>query len=488
MGSTSALEELYSQDSDWNKLLSELSSNAAREHAEFIEFLENSKSFDLPESDAPGVSEQSLRPTFSTLFYRAESFYPKRFYEGLPHKYEVIKVCLNEESNTLFFVTRARERVKWSNTKELQHIDWNLFVLHFDETSKLLYVSSSSKDSNFENLAKACGAVKQIEGEVIFRSLGNIGRLVFNNLGVTKHGRKNLSFAMYTGADVKQALSESEKQGSKKSNINGHGWENGSQVTIGCSFKGRVWSRAVGTIPKFIRWAEGIGAKIADETIDTKEIIDNVLIPEFAEYLPDYEVLNIEFPVELLFQSEDRVSIGDENKQFDLYLIELEFQDIDRENRTISFSLRAEGQEEPLASYTLEVNGEAGYKVKPLSKHDLLIKVGNNESLLSAFFNDYPPLIRFVDLSEINGNILLKSENSGLVRISPERLEPWNWSGVDIDIESIWKDGAERKNSVQWRVKPNKGTESPIGIMCLANGFHECSKRLYGATEVSYSP
>src|SRR5260370_24148926 len=37
---SSALERLYSEDADWNQLLSELSSEAAKAHAELIEFLD----------------------------------------------------------------------------------------------------------------------------------------------------------------------------------------------------------------------------------------------------------------------------------------------------------------------------------------------------------------------------------------------------------------------------------------------------------------
>ena len=31
-----------------------------------------------------------------------------------------------------------------------------------------------------------------------------------------------------------------------------------------------------------------------------------------------------------------------------------------------------------------------------------------------------------------------------------ERLRPWNWEGVDITKESIWKGGESREDSIQW--------------------------------------
>src|SRR5208337_833689 len=165
-------------------------------------------------------------------------------------------------------------------------------------------LASSDKSSSHEKLAESVGAKGQLSGEQIFRSLGRFGRLVFNNLGVTKHGRRNLSYAMYTGADVRQALSQSEKAGSRKANLSGVGWERGKQITIGCSYKGRVWSRDTGTIPEFIEWAENVGEKLLDVSINTADIIDSVLIPDEVSSLPDGEIMGIEWPVEILRQAE----------------------------------------------------------------------------------------------------------------------------------------------------------------------------------------
>lgn len=447
-----ALEQLYSQDADWNALLREMSSEAAQEHADFVHFLEQSTPFETGDDDWSAVSRQSLRPTFSTLFYRATAFRPKRFHEGLSDRYTVVKVWLNRETNTLYFVTRSSVSVKWTRSKKLQEVEWHLFVLHYDSTSKLLYLASTNKDSHFEDLAHAVGATQKLTGEMMFRSLGHIGRLVFNNLGVTKHGRRNLSFAMYTGTDVKQALSETEKLGSRKSNISGYGWEDGSQITIGCSYKGRVWSKAAGTIPKFIAWAENVGPKLIDETIDTKSVIANVLIPEFADALPNYKVLSLDWPVELISLAEDRVTLISGAQKFELVMLDLSFQGIDQNRKQMTFTIVTGDEMQSLAEFRLTVNGQAGFDVTETSGKILQIRKGSIEYDLAEFFNNYPPLVRFVDLSELDGNILLKAENSGVVEVPVDRLHPWDWSDVDITKESIWKGGIERRDSIQWRV------------------------------------
>lgn len=452
---STALENLYSEDANWNELLREMSSDAAKEHAEFIRFLENSTSFHEEDDDEIGVSEQTLKPIFSTMFYKASEFRPRKFYEGLSSRFDVRRVWLNEETNTLYFVTRSTERIKWASTKEIAQVEWDLFVLHHDSTNELLYLASTNKGGSFDALAKAVGATDQLFGEEMFRSLGGIGRLVFNNLGVTKHGRRNLSFAMYTGADVKQALSETEKQGSRKSNVSGYGWEDGRQITIGCSYKGRVWSKAAGTIPAFIRWAEGVGAKIVDDTIDTKSVIANVLIPEYVAQLPGCEALSIDWPVELYAIAEDRVSLVSAGRELELFTIEIRLEEIDRDNSIITFSIITEDADDAVVTYDLKIQGEAGFSVTTKQGDDPLLRRGNQECQLSDFFNDYPPLVRFVDLSEVDGNIILKSENAGTVELEPARLEPWDWDGVDIKKESYWKNGEERLDSIQWRAANN---------------------------------
>ena len=122
-----------------------------------------------------------------------------------------------------------------------------------------------------EGLAQAVSnsTHRLIMGDTIFRSLGDINRLRFQNIGLKKRGRRDLRFAMYTGADVAEALTQSERAGSEKSNLSGDGWERGGFITIGCSYKGRVWSREQGAIPEFIRWAQRVGAKLKSNDIDT---------------------------------------------------------------------------------------------------------------------------------------------------------------------------------------------------------------------------
>jgi len=446
-----ALERLYSEDSDWNSLLSEFSSQAAKEHADLIDFLNGSVPLSDTTDGAASVSHHLLRPTLSTLTYTCKTFSPKKFHEAIVDKAGVIQVWLNDKKNTLFFVTRTRARVKWTRSKEVVDTEWHLFVLHHDPDRELLYLASSDKSSNHEELAKAVGAQAQITGEQIFRSLGRIGRLVFNNLGVTKHGRRNLSYAMYTGADVRQALSISEKSGSRKANLNGMGWEKGKQISIGCSYKGRVWSKETGTIPRFIEWAMEVGDKLTDTSIKTADILDSVLIPDEVTVLPDKEILCLEWPVEILRQSEDRVELQINQKKRPIYLCDIQLDSIDSPSSTVHFSV-LDTEDNLLASYSLIIGGEKGFSIVDRTAADVTLLAGSLRVPLVDFFSSYPPLIRFVDLTELDGNLLLSPQNPYDLSIPDGCFQSWDWTGTDIRKESIWKKNTVRKDSVQWAI------------------------------------
>lgn len=448
---SNALERLYSEDADWNEILSELSSEAAREHAELVQFLNASERLDSSANENIDISHQLLRPTLGTLIYEAHEFRPKKFYEALSKGVEVHRVWLHQESDTLFFVTRSEPSVRWSRSRELKDRQWNLFILHFDPALNLLFLSSSDHSSLFQELAITVGGAELISGDRIFRTLGHINRLVFHNVGVRKHGRRNLRFAMYTGADVAEALSISERAGSVKSNLSGTGWEEGRPVAIGCSYKGRVWLRENGSIPVFVKWCKHIGKKIVDDTIDTREIIKNVLIPEEQTQLPATQILGLEWPFELLSQSEERVLIIRNGIEEPLSMFDIELAGSNIALSTVDFRLvHANGEEWGL--FSLVVGGDEGFQIVRRSKASLLLKTGANSTSMESYFADWPPMVRFLDLSELDGNLLIRPQDPQALTIPEDRFEAWDWSGVDINKESIWKDGEERRDSIQWRI------------------------------------
>lgn len=441
-----SLERLYSEDADWNQVLSELSSNAVREHRELIAFLQASERLDEEGDSQISLSPQLLRPVFSTATYRAQQFFPERFHHGLSQHLHIEGVWLNREMRTLYFVTRAESKVRWTNTKGVLDREWTLFVLHHNSELELLFLSSTDHSSLFPDLAEqVTGQADLIQGEQMFRILGHINRLVFQNMGVKKHGRRNLSYAMYTGADVAIALGVAERSGSVKNNVSGTGWENGERVSVGCSYKGRVWSREQGSIPAFVRWCAAAGAKLLDD------IIANVLIPKDVTGFPsDRRVLAVEWPAEIMGIAEDRVVLTAPAlpNGLPITFVDLKYLDVQGDSMRFALSCDENGQ---FAEFTLTVGGEAGFVVAQTSGDAIELTIGRTSGTLSQYLSSYPPLVRFVDLSELDGNMLIEPKDPRHLEIGEERFEAWDWAGVDITKESYWKEGIARADAIQWK-------------------------------------
>jgi superfamily II DNA or RNA helicase len=447
-----ALDRLYSEDADWNSLLSEFSSKAAREHAALIDFLARSKSLCQPDEEgtSPSIARSLLQPAFSAVVFRCEVFRPKNFPKGLTERVTVPAAWLHQDSQTLYFVTRHEPQVRWSRSKQLRNRQWDLFVLHYDPSEKLLYLHSSDTSSLHEELAQAIGGknVRLIQGETVFRCLGRITRLMFQNIGVRKIGRRSLRYAMYTGAQVEEALSLAEKAGSVKANLAGAGYEGGHRVTIGCSYKGRVWSHAHGPIRSFIDWCQLIGAKLNDASIDTDAILDNVLLPRELTTVPQERVLNIDWPLELLAQSEEQVLLSADGWDVPLAMFDIRYEAINPSKKLILFRIETHDFGATLA---LKISKSRGFEVQLVGGTPITIRYGRREWPLAAYLSENPPLIRFCDLSELDGNLLVTPKERRAFTFPSEHFEPWDWSGTDITIESIWKGDTERKDSIQQR-------------------------------------
>ena len=446
------LERLYSEDADWNFLLAEMSSHAVREHRELIDFLRESVSLNAKEDgDATtSVSPTLLRPKFSTVVYKVSSFRPRRFHLAVPASVEVHRTWLHEGLSTLYYVTKSEPSVSWTRAKSIQDREWHLFVIHHDPGQGLLFIHSSDKSSLHDGLARAVGGqdAELIRGESVFRMLAGVNRLQFQNVGVTRHARRNLRYAMYTGADVRQALEASQTSGSTKSVLQGVGYENGLPVAIGCSYKGRVWSKEAGGIATLTHWFRSVGEKLVDDTISTNQIIENVLVPEEVHQFPEATVLSLDWPIEVLRQQEDRVSLVSADTKYPLSHFDLAFDAIADDRKAMKFHFEYDGV---TADYVFRLGVANAFSFEHSRGAALSIEVSGRVTPLAEYLNDWPLLVRFADLSELDGNLLTKPGEARPLSFPEERFGVWDWDEVDVRKESIWRGGTERRDSIQAR-------------------------------------
>ena len=115
-----------------------------------------------------------------------------------------------------------------------------------------------------------------------------------------------------------------------------------------------------------------------------------------------------------------------------LYMFELTF--VSLNPRSLRFSLVTE-DEASVAHFELRLDAQLGFKTEQVDGDPLMISLGRRTRRLDEYFCEYPPLARFVDLSELDGNLLIQPRNPRELVLNPSQFEPWDWTGVDLTKE-----------------------------------------------------
>ena len=280
------LKRLYQHDADWNLLLPVLSEGATDSDFNLGEFLGGFKA--LPDE----LTLRNVRPAMSTVVYRTKcgTWTPENFEDGIPGfgKLDRVYHTINPQENTLVIVTTRRIPVEWAQIDEIHTWDWQLYVLHWDQAHKLLFIHNSNNAGYFKRLAEAVAGqeVEQVHGPSVFRCVAGINRFKFQNVGLREQLGRLIRYTMRSGSDVEHGMSETQKRKAIKSNLFGQGFEDGHRTTIGCSYKGRIWSFRTTNLLELTKWCRAVGEKLVDEALDPDEVLKGTLTPRLIGVRP----------------------------------------------------------------------------------------------------------------------------------------------------------------------------------------------------------
>ena len=189
---------------------------------------------------------------------------------------------INETHKVILVVTAKKSKIDWLPTQDIHSWDWQLNVIHWDREQRLLYIHGSENEGHYKGLAQAVGGpeVDLICGMDVFRALGGIKRLQrLQNVGLIQQLGGFVRYIMSAGPDVEPGVTGQARQRGIKANIFGIGYENGGRTSIGCSYKGRLWSRKVETSMNSSNEFQMVGRKVLDASIDPDEVVRGTVIP-----------------------------------------------------------------------------------------------------------------------------------------------------------------------------------------------------------------
>ncbi len=200
------------------------------------------------------------------------------------------------------------------------------------------------------------------------------------------------------------------------------------------------------SIDVWVSWCKGVGKKMLDDSIDTNQVFRTAMQIEELEEFPNIHPLSVEWPVELLRKNELRVVISSASWEESLINCELASAKVqDTDNKKLNFELRT-SKISSLITISISKKGEVDFK----SVDNLSITIGQHQTSITKFFSEYPPTLFLVDTSVIDGGFRYYPSQEYAYIYDQDRVEVWDWSNVDISVES--QTAAKLQHSIQYHV------------------------------------
>lgn len=435
-----SLEELYSQDADWNKILKDTSDEKIGCEVELQKLARGFTGTEV-------IPLNQIRPKVSMFMYTTteKRWHWQRwssvFNEEHSHHF------VNEQEKILIITELCTSNVDWTTCQDITDDNWNLHILYWDEKKKAFFINTTDKGIADRFAGAVFASCKRISGEEVFRCLYGINRLMLSTVGLkTAVSNHHIRYRMFAGVDVAEGITGATTGTATKSNLFGVGYENGSSISIGCSYKGTIWAKWVETINYWKDWCDKQAEKILNSAIDTSDVLKGALVPEEITARPAVVPYRIDFPPEIETDWKGSITVKTALSDSKSFLMDIGLITFD-ETSALSFFV---GNDDFKEEFTLNIT-TTGYLVSHKSGSIISIRFSRGrEMLLKDFFKENPPTIWFVDGSSLEGNLLVKLKTARPVIFPTACIIPWDWSGVDISKES---QGTSRApDSIQYKL------------------------------------
>lgn len=427
-----ALNLLYRHDAEWDLLLPSLNAAAANQQINRNLFFEG---FDDVPSD---VNLSYVRPKMSTVVYQAKrsSWDLGALASIIPPESLYAGPTSHKDHSIAFLVTREAEPVPWLVRPGSRNVNWHIYIYYLDEDNRLLYVHSSNMGSHFVDHARALMGddVEMIAGDMVYRTMAKMKRIVLSSLGLNHAIARSIRHIGYMGANVEDGITEAGQYNRSKAYLFGVGYEEGKRVDYGCSYKGRIWSRReAADISQWTEWCDQVGAKLLDQSLSFDSVLSNTLESVPAYDCPSAMPILVDWPEAVLKANEEDFRVVFDDTEISLYDVGIEIVE-PRVGGPIKFRV-----------FTDEI--DALYEVQFTSRGVIYTPIGPvNASIrrtprsqkipLSEWFDKEHPVIRFHDSSYLEHNQWYRLRTDDRVPFDPARIQVWEWSGVNIKVES----------------------------------------------------
>ncbi|WAH97526.1 DEAD/DEAH box helicase [Arthrobacter sp. MMS18-M83] len=437
------LRSLYSEDSDWNVVLRNLTEEAVGEQQQVSDFEDGFTS--LPQE----VTLRSLLPKMSTVVYRTAHglWEPENIVDFFGEANLLTSpIGLNKEAGIAWCVVENRTDVRWGVLQTIEEVTYDLYILYFDHDRRLLYINNSANDGVFEDLACAVAGedASRFTGSTVYRVMADIERLIPTNVGVLDAHDRFRRFSMHAGSDVTASFSQAEAGTKTQTNISGGGFRNGERVSISASLKGRIWSHTTAKSLKHWRdWCDDIGSKLLDDSINIDRVIGQFILPIPLKERPEGVLIALDWPWQIYALRADNLHLSYGGKSHELAYTDL-VPDTASQEGPFRFAVKT-GAWEVAYEATVE-KGRLIYSTD--STEEVMVVRPRSETRLSDWLNDTGLILTLDDDRIIEGDMILRP-TWDKEPFDPSTLIALDWKGTKLNRESQTKE--RRTDSIQFK-------------------------------------
>ena len=196
-----------------------------------------------------------------------------------------------------------------------------------------------------------------------------------------------------------------------------------------------------------MQWCDTTIEKVLNNSIDVESLLEGVLIPKEIYEIPSVKAYRIDWPIDLDLCNENTVYVSNDYYDISIYNTAIRLIE-EQDDDNIAFLVEADEFKE-IIKLSLDKDG---YHFKHHDGDRLNICIKKKKCSLIQFFEEYPPRIKFVDQSTLEGNYYVTLKNKHSMHFVDSNIQRWNWDNMEVDISVESQGTDKKKNSIQYGV------------------------------------
>lgn len=420
--------KLYSSDSIWQDMIIDMSENKTQSEEELKQYFSNfEQGSDQSISLDEDFSLYNVCLNCHAKIYKVSDF---NLDADFPDIYKVIKgILINKKDNTVIVIGQEFTSPKWSSGDDLCDISHKLFIIHFQQSTNLLFIYSQIKsDTVYEQIAESyCGENKyqKVSRSEIHHVLGELTSFeIFNSGMLNRYSKSGETYRIMAGADVSKSIDPTTGKMFSPGHVFCKAQTVETNITIGYSSGSKIWSSTYLHIPDFIKWCDFNGTKIANPNIKvkTQTNFDLLPVPEVLKKYPD-NIFMWDYSGETYITPP--VFCIEQDGGYKKVLLDADIKIAAFSENFISLSVEIDGLMQEVTCNTQGVFSSKAEK--------LFLKDGRKDVSLIEYLNQNPLSFRTSDDTLIVGTEVHKGNPDAII-FDPTNIRQINWPQYGTDV------------------------------------------------------